>query len=253
MYNKYNWLLLIMVIGVLSFFIIGGCDGGGGCPVPNLDIVLCDPVPGRFTTDIDNKFFPVVPGSMSTLEDDILLEITVPDDIEVVAGIETRVLVEDEFEGDSHIESTRNFFAQVQEGQEGAGTVYYFGEDADICPDGLEPDGDGFLCNGKEPDHEGSWRAGVNGNSPGIFMPADPQVGDIFQQEVAPGIAEDLAEVIELGEPIDVPAGMFNDTLELKECNPLEGGATDTKVFVGTPHIGTAIDGDAELVEFFIP
>ena len=225
--------------------------GVGGCPESTLDIELCDPVPDRFTLNINNKFFPVVPGSMSVLEDDVLLEITVLDEIVVVAGVETRVLVEDEFEGDSHIESSRNFFAQVAVGQEGAGTVCYFGEDLDICSTGLEPDGQGgFLCDGEEPDHEGAWRAGVNGAVPGIFMPADPQVGDIFQQEGAPGIAEDQAEVTELGEPINVPAGMFNDTLELEECNPLEGGARDTKVFVGTPPIGTAIDGDAVLISF---
>ena len=238
----------------LSLFLVlwgAGCNnsGGGGCPVPTLDIEVCDPAPDRFTTDINNDFFPVVPGSMSELEDGIRLVITVLEETEIVDGVETRILVESEFEDGLLIEVSRNFFAQVQEGQEGAGTVCYFGEEVDICPDGLIPDGDGFLCNGEEPDHSGEWRAGEDDNLPGIIMPADPQVGDVYNEEVAPGIAEDIAEVVALGDPIEVPAGDFEDTLTIEDCNPLEGGAGDTKVYVGTPSIGIAIDADAELVE----
>lgn len=96
--------------------------------------------------------------------------------------------------------------------------------------------------------NEGAWRAGEDGNLPGIFMPADPQVGDVYQQEAAPGVAEDQQEVIALGEPIEVPAGAFEDTLTAEDCNPLEEGATDEKVFVRG--IGLAIDEDAELVSF---
>ena len=250
MCNRYKKVLLVFTVGALSTLIIGGCDssgGGGGCPVPNLNVLVCDPeTGGPFSLDINNPFFPVVPGSESVLEDGIRLVITVLEETEVVAGVETRILVESDSENGLLIEVSRNFFAQAPDG-----TVCYFGEDVDICPTGLDLVGpDEFLCDGEEPSHEGAWRAGVNEAVPGIFMPADPQVGDIFQQEVAPDIAEDLAEVTELGEPINVPAGMFDDTLELEECNPLEGGVRDTKVFVGTPPIGTAIDGDAVLVDF---
>ena len=257
MYKGYNKILLLFIIGFLPFFIIGGCDssgGSGGCPLPTLDIVVCDPeTGGPFTTDIDNPFFPVVPGSMSVLESEdetIRLEITVLEETEVVAGITTRVLVETEFEDGLLIEVSRNFFAQVEEGEEGAGTVCYFGEDVEICDTGLVENGDGFLCDGGEPDHSGEWRAGEGDNQPGIFMPADPQPGDVYNEEVAPGIAEDIAEVVALGEPIDVPAGGFDDTLTIEDCNPLEGGAGDTKVYVGTPSIGIAIDADAELISF---
>jgi len=171
------------------------------------------------------------------------------EETEIVDGVETRILVESEFEDGLLIEVSRNFFAQVEEGQEGAGTVCYFGEDVDICDTGLEQVGDEFLCNGEEPSHEGAWRAGDDDNQPGIIMPADPQPGDVYNEEVAPGIAEDIAEVVALGDPIEVPAGDFEDTLTIEDCNPLEGGAGDTKVYVGTPSIGIAIDADAELIE----
>src|SRR3989304_3278533 len=231
-----------------------GCNGGGGgggCPVPTLDIEICDPeTGGPFSLEIDNDFFPVVPGSESVLESEdetIRLEITVLEETDEVAGIDTRILVESEFEDGLLIEVSRNFFAQVQEGQEGAGTVCYFGEDVDECADGLEQVGDEFLCNGEEPSHEGAWLAGENGNVPGLFMPADPQVGDVYMQEGADGVAEDQQEVLALGVPIEVPAGDFEDTLTAEDCNPLEEGARDIKVFVRD--IGLAIDEDAELIE----
>jgi len=247
MCNKYNRLMLVLVMSFFSFLIVGGCNGGGGgggCPVPTLDISVCDPeTGGPFATDINKPFFPVVPNSMSVLEDGVLLEITVLEETEVVAGIETRILVESESEDGLLIEVSRNFFAQAPDG-----TVCYFGEDVDECADGLEQIGDELLCNGEEPDHSGEWRAGENGNVPGIFMPADPQVGDVYIQEGAPGVAEDQQEVLALGEPIDVPAGMFDDTLTAEDCNPLERGARDIKVFVRD--IGLAIDEDAELISF---
>jgi hypothetical protein len=245
----------------LFFVILGvGCDdnngggngGNGACPDTNVGIDVCDPeTGGPFTTDIDNDFFPVVPGSESVLESDdetLRLEITVLEETEEVAGVTTRVLVESEFEDGLLIEVSRNFFAQVQEGQEGEGTVCYFGEDVDICETGLVENGDGFLCDGEEPDHSGEWRAGVGDNRPGIIMPADPQEGDVFSQEDAPGIAEDIAEVKAFGEEIDVPAGIFNDTLTTEDCNPLDGGTRDRKVYVRD--IGLAIDEDVELTEF---
>src|SRR3972149_2046028 len=232
-----------------------GCNGGGGgggCPVPTLDIEICDPeTGGPFSLEIDNDFFPVVPGSESVLESEdetIRLEITVLEETEEVAGIDTRILVESEFEDGLLIEVSRNFFAQVEEGQEGAGTVCYFGDDVDICDTGLEQVGDEFLCNGEEPSHEGAWRAGDDDNQPGIIMPADPQPGDVYNEEVAPGIAEDIAEVVALGEPIEVPAGEFVNTLTIEDCNPLEGGARDEKVYV--EGIGIAIDKDEELISF---
>jgi len=188
----------------------------------------------------------VVPGSESVLESEdgtIRLEITVLEETEEVAGIDTRVLVEEEFEDGELIEVSRNFFAQAPDG-----TVCYFGEDVDECTDGLEQVGDGFLCNGEEPDHAGEWRAGEGDNQPGIIMPADPQPGDVYNEEVAPGIAEDIAEVVALGEPIEVPAGEFVNTLTTEDCNPLEGGARDEKVYV--EGIGIAIDKDEELISF---
>lgn len=250
MSNEYKKPLFVLLVAALPLFIFGGCDdenggGGGACPETNVDIAVCDPGAGPFSLIIDNGFFPVVVGSESVLEDeegDAQLVITVPGDTEEIAGVNTRVLVEEESEGDLLIEVSRNFFAQAPDG-----TVCYFGEDVDICDTGLEPDGEGgFLCEGEEPSHEGAWRAGENGALPGIIMLADPEVDDSYKQEDAPNVAEDQAEVLALGEPIEVPAGDFDDTLITEDCNPFDG-TRDLKVYVDG--IGLAIDEDLELVE----
>jgi hypothetical protein len=244
---------IIFVLCLSLFFALAGVgckdNGGGGnaCPETNVSLAVCDPEDGGpFSLNINNPFFPLVVGSESMLEgeDDegamVLLIITVLDEEEVVAGVTTRVLEEMEFVDGELIEVSRNFFAQAPDG-----TVCYFGEEVDICEDGLDQVGDEFFCDGEEPSHEGAWRADEPGNQPGIIMLADPEVGDIYSQEIAPGVAEDQAEVLALGMPIEVPAGEFEDTLTTEDCNPLDGG-TDIKVFVNG--IGLAIDENLELL-----
>ncbi len=200
----------------ISFLVIGGCSssnkGGGGCPETNLSISVCDPSAGPFSLIIDNGFFPLVVGDELVLEGEdnegTFLEviITVLDETELVAVITTRIVEEAEFEDGEVVEISRNFYAQAPDG-----TVCYFGEDVDDFEDGVIVG------------HGGEWRAGENGNLPGIIMPGNPEVGQIFQQEAAPGIAEDQAEIIALGETIEVPAGTFSDTLTTLDCNPMEG------------------------------
>ena len=230
---------LSVLILTLSFLAIGGCGGGGGgggCPELNTSIEVCDPEAGPFLLAIDNGFFPVLVGSETVLEgvDDegILFRVvtTVPGDTEMVAGVNTRVLVETESEDGEIVEISRNFVAQAPDG-----TVCYFGEDVDIFEDG------------EIVAHDGAWRAGENGNLPGIAMPGEPEVGMVFQQEFAPGVAEDQTEILALGEEIEVPAGTFDDTLTAEDCNALDG-TIDLKVYIND--IGLAIDEFAELIEF---
>jgi len=235
-----GFTVLILTISILS---IGGCSSGGGggnnegCPDTNMSITVCDPEFGVFSLTIDNGFFPLVVGDELVLEgeDDegtfIEIEISVLDETEVVAGVTTRVVEEAEFEDGEVVEISRNFYAQAEDG-----TVCYFGEDVDDFEDGVVVS------------HEGTWRAGENGNLPGIIMPGDPEEGMVFSQEFAPGIAEDQSEILFFGETIEVPAGTFSDTLTTLDCNSLAKDSMDEKVYIRG--IGLAIDEDAELVSF---
>jgi hypothetical protein len=190
----------------------------------DLDLALCAPDQNGFTLTIDNDFFPLPVGRRWVLlgeenGETIGLRKTVLDqEVSFFEGtVTTRVVEEFEWrdangngvfdEDDTHlIEISRNYFAQTL-----GGTVCYFGEAVDIYEGGVVVS------------HEGSWRADAPGHAPGIFMPAAPKPGMKFQQEVAPGIAEDEAKIVGSG-PVTVPAGTFHDTIRLREFNPLDGG-----------------------------
>jgi hypothetical protein len=127
------------------------------------------------------------------------------------------------------IEVSRNYFAQTRDG-----TVCYFGEDVDIYEDG------------EVVSHEGSWRADATGNAPGIFMPEEPRPGMTFQQEVAPGVAEDEATIVGSG-TVEVPAGTFRDTIRVREFNPLDG-SVGYKSYADD--VGLIQDGPVELLSY---
>ena len=230
---------------ILPFVLCGACGGGGsGDDVPPvdappgtpdatmLDIAVCDPGAGPFSLTIDNEFFPLAVGGRSVFDGDeggtaVHLEITVLDETEDVAGVTTRVVEERESEDGELVEVSRNFFVQAPDG-----TVCYFGEDVDIYEGGVIVS------------HESAWRAG-NGNAPGIMMPTSPAIGTAYSQEVAPGVAQDMAEIVALGETLDVPAGSFTDTVRTHEWSPLEPGTNESKWYVSG--IGLAVDAALRL------
>jgi hypothetical protein len=100
--------------------------------------------------------------------------------------------------------------------------------------------------NGQVVSHEGAWRAGQGDNRPGIIMPANPVVGMTFVQEVAPGIAEDQAEIVSIGETVTIAAGTYQNTLFTRETTPLEPGHESFKRYA--PRVGLIVDNVVELV-----
>lgn len=187
-----------------------------------------------FTLQSLNAYFPLTVGNQWFLrgEEDgapIELRVSVLADTEQVGGITTRVVEEREWESGELIEVSRNFFAVTSEG-----TVCYFGEDVDIYENGVVVS------------HEGAWRADAPGNSPGIFMPADPRPGMKFTIEGAPGVAEDEGQIVGVGQ-VEVPAGTFSETIRVREFNPLDGGK-DYKVFA--KGVGIIVDGPLVLESY---
>jgi hypothetical protein len=169
-----------------------------------LDISVCDPANGPFSLTIDNEFFPLPVGMVQVLEDSASkVQISVLDQTETVAGVVTRVVEEREWENGVLAEVSRNFFVQAPDG-----SVCYYGEEVDDYK------------NGKIVGHSGAWRAGVGQNKPGIIMPGQPTVGQIYQQEVAPGAAMDQAEHVAMDQTFTTPAGTFHDVLLVKETPP---------------------------------
>lgn len=132
------------------------------------------------------------------------LESTVLPQTDVVAGVEVTVVQEKDFQDGELVESTLDYFAQHRDG-----TVYYLGERVDEYE------------NGKVVSHEGQWLAGEGKNEPGVFMPAQPVLGETFEQEKAPGLAEDRSKVVALDQSVTTPAGSFSGCLKTEDYDPL--------------------------------
>ncbi len=165
-------------------------------------------------------------------EDTVELIITVLNDTERVAGVQTRMVEEKESVNGHLIEVSRNFLAFCENNQ----SIFYFGEDVDIYRDG------------KIVNHEGSWRAGLNDNRAGLMMPGLALLGAGYYQEIAPDIAMDRARIISLSDTLDTPAGHFENCLMVEESTPLEPGVREYKIYA--PGVGLTKDGNLLLTKY---
>lgn len=173
---------------------------------------------------INNTYMPLAAGTTfiyqgtednkSTYE-----QFVVTDQTKTIQGVATRVVHDTVWTNGKITEDTFDWFAQ-----DDAGNVWYFGEDSSQ------------IKNGKVVGHEGSWEAGVNGASAGIVMEAKPKVGDTYQQENAPGVAQDTATVLSLNESVCVAYGCFSNVLLTREFSPLEPGVEENKYYA--PGVG---------------
>ena len=145
-----------------------------------------------------------------------------------------RVVEERETEDGELVEISRNYFANCWPSRD----VYYFGEDVDIYEDG------------KVVSHEGAWLAGRHGALPGIVMPEDGFItGSRYYQEVAPDVALDRAEHKRTGFAVRVPAGRFDNCLEVEETTLLEPDDIGHKTYCRG--VGLVKDEDLELTAIY--
>jgi hypothetical protein len=70
--------------------------------------------------------------------------------------------------------------------------------------------------------HGGQWMAGHHGALPGLFMSARPTVGRTFEQERAPGVAEDRSKVVAVALDVTTPAGSFSSCIKTEDYSPLD-------------------------------
>ncbi len=203
--------------------------------------------PADFTTEIDNPYWPMSPGSRWVYTETdtegtvqkVVVEVT--DETKRIAnGIEAVVVRDTVTEGGQPVEITDDWYAQ-----DSAGNVWYMGEDT------------AEYENGRVVSRAGSFEAGVDGAEPGIIMPADPQPGMSYRQEYYRGEAEDRAAIVSVGEEqVEVPAGHFADVVMTRDLVPLEPRVEELKFYakgVG-PVMAAAISGGApgfeELVSY---
>jgi len=223
----------LRILVILAFFL--AAPSSAHAALIDLDALLDL---NAFVDEVTNPFFPLKPGTTffyEGTEDGVSQSnsFTVTFDTKQILGITTTVVHDRAFEEGELIEDTFDWFAQ-----DAAGHVWYFGEDTTE----FDPD------TGLPISTAGSWEAGVDGAKAGIIMLANPQVGDMYQQERAAGVAEDQAEVLSLNESACLPFGCFNNLLLTKEVNPLDPGIADHKYYAGGVGFlfGDRVEGEGE-------
>ncbi len=194
-------------------------------------------VEARDITD-PNPFFPLVQGNEWVYEeaDGLVVTEKITGETKNILGVNCIVVTVTEREDGKLLEKTKDYYAQDEDGN-----VWYLGEDSRA-----RLDEGGWTT-------EGSWRAGVDGAVPGIIMLANPQIGDSYDQEGAPGVAEDRAEVLSLTATADVPFGTFTNCLLTEDSNPLTGDIENKFLVPGIGLVltrGITEGGDEELISF---
>lgn len=190
---------------------------------------------------IDNDFWPQIPGTVfiykaETPDGCEWSKVTVTNDTKDISvpGQDTltvRVVEDFEYEDEDCggilpeelSEKTFDWY-----GQDVDKNVWYFGEDTRHC--------DGADACETEPG-SGSWQAGEEGALPGIIMLGDPDSGERYRQELAEGVAEDWAKVMNtnnhpvLRDEDALEPGEWDNCLVTKEWNDLSSGSIEQKTY----------------------
>jgi hypothetical protein len=192
-------------------------------------VAASSPTPPGFSARVDNPWYPLTPGTTYTYRGvkdgqpsrDLF---SVTHRTTTVDGAPC-VVVEDRLYLNGHLgERTTEWFSQDKQGN-----VWYFGENTATLDK-----------NGRITSTSGTWRAGVKGAKPGIFMFAHPAVGLSAQQEFFKGEAEDHFQVLSLHARVHVPYVSSTQAILTKEWTPLEPGTIDHKLYVRG--IGTVLE-----------
>jgi hypothetical protein len=186
--------------------------------------------PQHFTTRIDNRYWPMRPGSRwryretDASGDAQKIVVTVTKRTKRIAnGVTARVVRDVATEKGQPVEVTDDWYAQDRKGN-----VWYLGEDTTEYEDG------------KPVSTAGSWEAGVDGAQAGVIMPAHPRPGMHYREEYLKGEAEDRARVLSRDEQVDVPAGHFGHVLLTKNFTPVEPRVLEYKLYA--PGVGPVLE-----------
>jgi hypothetical protein len=205
--------------GVALAALILGCGGDDGDLPQGSKPFEIDPA--DFSADVDNRLWPLRPGTRWTYREvdeegkRLIVVVTATRVTKKLAnGVTARVVRDTVTEDGALVEDTVDWYAQDAEGN-----AWYMGEKT------------GEYENGRIATRAGSWEAGVDGALPGLIMPADPKPGMSYRQEYLEGEAEDNAQVLAVGERVQVPAGSFEDAVLTRDTNELEPDVLEYKLY----------------------
>jgi hypothetical protein len=210
----------VSLAAVFFVLLAAACTSEASRP-PDSSEAWRPPDPSQFSANVDHPLVPLASVPVTIFEgterrffvfrSEVRVESRVLERTDHVAGVPVAVVDVKEYKDGELFEHTLDYYAQDKEGN-----VWYLGERVDDIADG------------KVVGHRGQWLAGQDGAKPGLFMPAHPRVGQTFQQERAPGIAEDRSTVVAVGLEVRTPLRTFSDCIKTKDFAPLDS-ATEFK------------------------
>jgi len=218
-----------------------GSAPGTGCP-STTSAVETGPERGLdrngFTrsTTIDNRWFPLKPGTQlvyegETTEDDERIAhrvvFTVTNLTKVIDGVRNVVVWDQDFTAGQLEETELAFFAQADDGN-----VWHFGQYPEVYEEGKLVEAP-------------AWIHGVEGAQAGITIKADPQLGaPSYAQGWGPAVGwNDRARVCKTDQKTCVRAGCYENVLVTDEFSLDEPGAHQLKYYapgIGNVRVGWA-------------
>jgi hypothetical protein len=141
------------------------------------------PLPGLID---GNRYFPLTAGSREYLAGDTRVIREVSDQLRQVDGRWCRVVLEQRLQNDTLVARSELLYAEdLQDNVWNCGAWH---TQYEVLTEGEAPVATGT---------EGSWEAGQLGAQAGLSMPAVPAFGEGFRRAFAPGVNEDVAEVLD--------------------------------------------------------
>jgi hypothetical protein len=203
--------------------------------------------PGRFSdpTRIDNRWFPLKPGTQFVYDGSAIVDgtrerhrvvFTVTDLTKVVHGVRNLVVWDRDYSQGELVEAELALFAQDDDGN-----VWHLGQ----YPEEYE---DGKLADAP------AWIAGMEGAKPGIAMRAAPRLGTSdYSQGLGPAVDwRDRAKVRKVGQRTCVSTDCYDDVLVMEEWDQAEPAARQLKYYapgVGNVRVGwTGRDEEKEVL-----
>ena len=195
------------------------CDQPGPYDLPHTSQPV-DLDPADFTTEIDNPYWPMVPGTTWVYAETdpqgtrLRVEVTVTRRTRIIRGIEAVVVHDAVTEHGELVENTFDWYAQ-----DSGGSIWYLGEHTREYEDGVVVSS------------AGSFEYGVDGAQAGIAVPAAPVAGCSYRQEYYDGEAEDRARVLTVRDDIRVRGHKYRDVLTTSDRVPLEPFVLEHKFY----------------------
>jgi hypothetical protein len=179
--------------------------------IDGLTIPTPSPTPADFVSNVDNPWFPLVPGtrwtySRYTPSGSDTLTATVLTRHHRVAGVDTTAV-----RWEVRLRSGRTPTLSVRwYAQDTAGNVWWFGQR--VIRQSPRVD---LLATR-------SWAAGRHGAEAGLAMSAAPRVGDGYVNGFEPGVVESHSTVLSVDATVALPTRDYRGTVSTRDLSPLQ-------------------------------